>query len=205
MTYAYARVSAKDQNLERQLSAFYEFGIDKKYVYCEKKSGKDFNRTVYKRLIKKLKNGDLLVIKSIDRLGRNYNGIIYEWNRLTNVIGAHILVLDIPLLDTREKSDSLIGKFVSDIVLQVLSFVAENERENIKLRQAEGIRSAKEKGVKFGRPCRKYSDKFLAVVNDYFNKRIKLKTALKTLEINQSNFFYHIRKIKKDRKSLLNK
>ncbi|MGN1099646.1 MAG: recombinase family protein [Christensenellales bacterium] len=196
MTYAYARVSAKDQNLERQLAAFNEFGIEKKRIFSEKRSGKDFERKAYQRLLKKLKSKDLLVIKSIDRLGRNYSRIIEEWNRITNVIGADILVLDMPLLDTRTKSDTLVGKFISDIVLQVLSFVAENERENIKARQAEGIRTAKEKGVRFGRPSIVYSEKFLSVADDYICKRIKLKTALKLLNIKQNNFYYHIRKIK---------
>lgn len=196
MIYAYARVSAKDQNLDRQLSAFFEFGIDKRCVFCEKKSGKDFDRIQYNRLIKKLKNGDLLVIKSIDRLGRNYTGIIEEWNKITNIIGADILVLDMPLLDTRARADTLVGKFVSDIVLQVLSFVAQNERENIKARQAEGIKLAKEKGVRFGRPSFVYTDEFLSVAHEYLTKRIKLQTALQLLNIKQNNFYYHIRKIK---------
>lgn len=196
MIYAYARVSAKDQNLERQFSAFLEFGIEKSRVFSEKKSGKDFERKEYKRLLKRLKAGDLLVIKSIDRLGRNYSQIIEEWNRITNIIGADILVLDMPLLDTRTKADTLVGKFISDIVLQVLSFVAENERESIKARQAEGIKIAREKGVRFGRPSFVYSEEFLSIANDYIRKRIKLKTALQRLNIKQSNFFYHIRKIK---------
>ena len=190
MEYAYARVSAKDQNLQRQIAAFSEFGIEKSRIFSEKKSGKDFER------------GDLLVIKSIDRLGRNYSQIIEEWNRITNIIGADILVLDMPLLDTRTKADTLVGKFISDIVLQVLSFVAENERESIKARQAEGIKIAHQKGVRFGRPSFVYSEEFLSVANDYLCKRIKLKTALQLLNINQSNFFYHIYKIKKN-KSIL--
>lgn len=196
MTYAYARVSTKDQNLERQLSAFYQFGIEKSRVFSEKKSGKDFERTAYKRLLKKLKAGDLLVIKSIDRLGRNYTQIIEEWSRITNVIGADVLVLDMPILDTRKKADTLVGKFISDVVLQVLSFVAQNERENIKARQAEGIKTAKEKGVRFGRPSFIYTDEFLSVANEYLCKRMKLKTALQRLPIQQSNFYYHIRNIK---------
>lgn len=196
MIYAYARVSAKDQNLERQLSAFYDFGIEKPHVFSDKKSGKNFEREEYKRLLKKLKTGDLLVIKSIDRLGRNYSQIIEEWNRITNELGADVLVLDMPLLDTRTKANTLVGKFISDVVLQVLSFVAENERENIKARQAEGIKIAKEKGVRFGRPSFIYTDEFLSVVNDYLCKRVKLKTALQLLNITQSNFYYHVRKIK---------
>ena len=197
MIYAYARVSAKDQNLQRQIAAFREFGIEKSRIFSEKKSGKDFERKEYKRLLKRLIRGDLLVIKSIDRLGRNYSQIIEEWNRITNVIGADILVLDMPLLDTRAKSDTLVGKFILDIVLQVLSFVAENERENIKARQAEGIKAAKEKGVRFGRPPLLYSDEFLSVAGDYLGRRIKLDSALRRLNIKRDNFYYHLRKIKK--------
>ena len=152
MEYAYARVSAKDQNLQRQIAAFSEFGIEKSRIFYEKKSGKDFERKEYKRLLKKLTSGDLLVIKSIDRLGRNYSQIIEEWNRITNIIGADILVLDMPLLDTRTKADTLVGKFISDIVLQVLSFVAENEREGIKARQAEGDKDCASKGRSFRPP-----------------------------------------------------
>lgn len=194
--YAYARVSARDQNLERQLQAFYEFGIEKCRIFSDKKSGKDFERKGYKRLLKKLKCGDLLVIKSIDRLGRNYESIISEWGYITNSVGADILVLDMPLLDTRTKSDTLVGKFISDIVLQVLSFVAQNERENIKARQADGIRIAKQNGVKFGRPRRQYSDEFIAVAKDYICKRISSENAIKRLSMKRENFYYHIRRIK---------
>lgn len=195
-TYAYARVSARDQNLQRQIAAFTDFGIERNRIFCDKKSGKDFERKGYNRLIKKLKRGDLLVIKAIDRLGRNYSAIIEEWARITNVIGANILVLDMPLLDTRERGDSLMGKFISDIVLQVLSFVAENERENIKARQADGIRLAKQKGVKFGRPERLYPEEFLEVANDYISKRITSKTAMTALGLKKDNFYYHIQRIK---------
>ena len=196
-TYAYARVSARDQNLERQIEAFIEFGIDKSRIFTDKKSGKDFERTGYKRLLKKLKSGDLLVIKSIDRLGRNYDQIIAEWAYITNSVGADILVLDMPLLDTRTKAETLVGKFISDIVLQVLSFVAENERANIKARQADGIRIAKQNGVKFGRPKMKYSDKFMAVAIDYINKGITSGRAIQMLEIRRENFYYHVRQIRK--------
>lgn len=200
-TYAYARVSARDQNLTRQMEAFLAFGVEKENIYSDKKSGKDFDRTAYKMMLKKIKSGDLLVIKSIDRLGRNYDQIITEWNRITNVIGADILVLDMPLLDTRTKADTLVGKFISDIVLQVLSFVAENERQNIKARQAEGIEAAKERGVKFGRPKTRYSRKFMSVMDDYLNKRIRLKDALALLNIKEDNFFYHVRKIRQSKDS----
>lgn len=195
-TYAYGRVSAKDQNLQRQLAAFHEFGIEQQFIYTDKKSGKDFERKEYKRLLKRLRAGDLLVIKSIDRLGRNYDQIIEEWNRITNAVGADILVLDMPLLDTRAKTETLVGKFISDIVLQVLSFVAENERENIKQRQAEGIKIARQKGVRFGRPSFIYSDEFLSVAYDYKEKRISSKTAMRLLGLKQDNFYFHIHKLK---------
>lgn len=196
-TYAYARVSARDQNLDRQIAAFIEFGIDKSRIFSDKKSGKDFERKGYKRLIKLLKRGDLLVIKSIDRLGRNYDQIIAEWAHITNTVGADILVLDMPILDTRTNADTLVGKFISDIVLQVLSFVAENERENIKARQADGIRIAKQNGVKFGRPKIEYSDKFIEVAIDYINKGISSDRAIQILDIKRENFYYHVRQIRK--------
>ena len=125
MIYAYARVSSRDQNLTRQLDAFAAFGVEKRNIYCDKKSGKNFERKGYLKLMRKLKKGDLLVIKSIDRLGRNYKMITDEWSNIVNKIGADILVLDMPILDTRSSENSLIGKFISDIVLQILSFVAE--------------------------------------------------------------------------------
>lgn len=195
-TYAYARVSARDQNLQRQIAAFTEYGIQKNRIFFDKKSGKDFERNGYKRLLKKLKRGDLLVIKSIDRLGRNYDQIIAEWSYITNTLCADILVLDMPLLDTRTKSDTLVGKFISDIVLQVLSFVAQNERENIQARQADGIRIAIANGVKFGRPQRRYSSEFIATAKAYIEKRISSKEAIKILGLRLDNFYYHIRRIK---------
>jgi len=195
-TYAYARVSARDQNLQRQIAAFMEFGVKKSRIFSDKKSGKDFERFGYQKLLQRIKQGDLLVIKSIDRLGRNYDAIIHEWDRLTNKIGADILVLDMPLLDTREQNGSLVGKLISDIVLQVLSFVAENERENIKARQADGIKLALEKGVKFGRPTVEYSEKFLSVVDDYFHKKISSRDVMRMFGIKKYNFYYHIRRIR---------
>lgn len=195
--YAYARVSSRDQNLTRQINAFLDFGIDKRRIFCDRKSGKDFDRTQYKKLLKKLKSGDLLVIKSIDRLGRNYDAIIAQWSKIVNEIGADIVVLDMPLLDTREKQDSLVGKFISDIVLQILSFVAENERANIKSRQEEGIRIAKSKGIRFGRPVREYSDEFTSTLDDYMQKRISAKVARSFLGLKRDNFYYHVRRIKK--------
>lgn len=191
-TYAYARVSARDQNLDRQLNAFEDFGVMKQNIFCDKKSGKDFDRKSYLKLLKKLKTGDLLVIKSIDRLGRDYDSIISEWSKIVSKIGADILVLDMPLLDTRTKANSLVGKFISDIVLQVLSFVAQNERENIRARQAEGIAAAKKKGVRFGRPNTVYTQKFLEIVNDFKSKKISLKEATSASGMKAANFYYHM-------------
>lgn len=194
-TYAYARVSAQDQNLARQLDAFSSYGVLPKHIYCDKKSGKDFDRENYLKLLKKLKKGDLLIIKSIDRLGRNYDAIIFEWNRITNQIHADILVIDMPLLDTRTKADTLVGKFISDIVLQILSFVAENERTAIKQRQMEGIAAAKLRGTKFGRPAKVYDEEFKSIVKQYKSKKLSLHDALTLSGLNRCNFYYHMRKL----------
>ena len=150
-TYGYIRVSTKEQNEDRQLIALREMSIPEQNIFMDKQSGKDFNRPQYKKLVKKLKPDDLLYIKSIDRLGRNYEEIQNQWRILTKEKKIDIVVLDMPLLDTRRGKD-LMGTFLSDIVLQVLSFVAENERTNIRQRQAEGIAAAKARGVRFGRP-----------------------------------------------------
>lgn len=195
MIYGYARVSGNDQNLSRQLEAFDNYGIDTANVFADKMSGKNFERKNYKRLLKKLKAGDLVVVKSIDRLGRNYDGIIEEWSRITSTIGADILVLDMPLLDTQTKTGTLVGKLISDIVLQVLSFVAENERENIRSRQEEGIRLAKIHGVKFGRPLREYSLEFIQTAKGYKEKNVPLMDALLLLKTSKSNFYYHVKKL----------
>ena len=157
--YGYISVSSRDQNEDRQLIALKEVGVPEKNIYLDKKSGKDFNRPQYKKLLRKMKKDDLLYIKSIDRLGRNYEEILQQWRVLTKEKGIDIVVLDMPLLDTRRGKD-LMGTFLSDIVLQVLSFVAENERTNIKQRQAEGIAAAKVKGVRFGRPPRPLPENF---------------------------------------------
>lgn len=154
LIYGYARVSTREQNLARQVEELKKIAD---CIYSDKESGKDFNRPAYKKLIKKIKRGDVLVVKSIDRLGRNYDMIIEEWQTITKKKGADIKVLDMPLLDTTTKGD-LTGKFISDLVLQILSYVAETERANIKERQAEGIRIAKANGVKFGRPRKEPED-----------------------------------------------
>ena len=189
MIYAYIRVSTKQQKIDRQYEEIKELGIDDKYIYIDKESGKDFDRTNYKRLIKKIKKDDLLIIKSIDRLGRNYEMIIEEWSYITKVIDADIKVLDMPLLDTRIKSDNLVGKFISDIVLQVLSFVAENERANIKERQAEGIRVAKEKGVRFGRPKVSTIPNTNEILDKYINHEITNTYASSIIGVSKSTFF----------------
>ena len=157
--YGYVRVSTKEQNEERQLIALHEVGVLQKNIYMDKQSGKDFNRPQYKKLLKKIKPGDLLYIKSIDRLGRNYEEIQNQWRIITKEKNADIYVIDMPLLDTRRGKD-LLGTFISDLVLQLLSFVAENERTNIKQRQAEGIAAAKAKGIRFGRPPKPLPDNF---------------------------------------------
>ena len=150
MTYGYVRVSSRDQNEERQMIAMQDFGVEKKQIYLDKQSGKDFERPQYQKLLRKIKNGDTLVIKSIDRLGRNYDEILVQWRTITKQKKAAIVVLDMPLLDTRQNRD-LTGTLIADIVLQLLSYVAQTEREFIKQRQKEGIAAAKARGVRFGR------------------------------------------------------
>ena len=166
--YGYVRVSTKDQNENRQLEAMKQLEILKKNIYVEKISGKDFDRPIYQKLVKKLRPDDLLYIKSIDRLGRNYEEILEQWRILTKEKKVDIVVLDMPLLDTRRGKD-LIGTFLSDIVLQVLSFVAENERSNIKQRQAEGIAIAKARGVRFGRPPKPLPSNFYKIYQKWLS------------------------------------
>lgn len=197
MTYAYIRVSTKQQKINRQYEEIKQYNISDKFIFIDKESGKDFDRTNYQKLIKKLKKDDLLIIKSIDRLGRNYHMIIDEWTKITKTIGADILVIDMPLLDTRTKGENLVGKFISDIVLQVLSFVAENERVNIKQRQAEGIRIAKEKGVKFGRPKIILSESMIKILDKYINKELNNIEATKLIGVSHGTFFRLVKERKK--------
>lgn len=157
--YGYVRVSTREQNEDRQMIAMREMGVPKSNIYMDKQSGKDFDRPQYKKLLRKLKKDDLLYIKSIDRLGRNYGEIQNQWRILTKEKGVDICAIDMPMLDTRRGKD-LLGTFLSDIVLQVLSFVAENERTNIRQRQAEGIAAAKARGVRFGRPPKPLPENF---------------------------------------------
>lgn len=189
MEYAYIRVSTKTQKIDRQYEKIKGLGIDDRFIYVDRESGKDFNRTNYQKLIKKLKKDDLLIVKSIDRLGRNYQMILEEWTRIIKTIGADIKVLDMPLLDTRIEGRNLVGKFISDIVLQVLSFVAENERNNIKERQAEGIRIAKEKGIRFGRPKAITPPNTNEILLQFINKEITNVEAAKLIGVSRGTFF----------------
>ena len=187
--YGYIRVSSKDQNEDRQLIAMQELHISSSNIYTDKQSGKDFNRPQYRRLLRKLRRDDLLYIKSIDRLGRNYAEILEQWRILTKEKGIDIVVLDMPLLDTRRGKD-LMGTFLSDIVLQVLSFVAENERTNIKQRQAEGIAAAKAKGVRFGRPPRPLPPGFHDAYQKWRSGDITCTEAAQRCNMSLSTFRY---------------
>ena len=191
--YGYIRVSSKDQKEDRQQIALNEVGVNLQNIYVDKQSGKDFNRPKYKKMLRKLKKDDLLYIKSIDRLGRNYEEILQQWRILTKEKGVDIVVLDMPLLDTRRGKD-LMGTFLSDIVLQVLSFVAENERTNIKQRQVEGIAAAKAQGIKFGRPPLPLPDNFYEVHKVWRSKKITLKQAAEACNMPVGTFYGKARK-----------
>jgi DNA invertase Pin-like site-specific DNA recombinase len=186
--YGYIRVSTREQNEDRQLLAMRELAILERNIFTDKQSGKDFERPQYKRLVKKLRPDDLLYIKSIDRLGRSYGEILEQWRILTREKGIDIVVLDMPLLDTRRGKD-LMGTFLSDIVLQVLSFVAENERTNIRQRQAEGIAAAKARGVKFGRPPSPLPENFYRVHRDWRGKKLTLQQAANACAMPVSTFY----------------
>ncbi len=190
--YGYVRVSSTDQNEDRQMIALKETGVDEKSIYMDKQSGKDFERLNYKKMARKLKAGDLLYILSIDRLGRSYEEIQKQWRVLTKEIGIDICVLDMPLLDTRNGKD-LMGTFIADLVLQILSFVAQNERENIKKRQAEGIAAAKAKGIKFGRPEKEVPDEFGKLIKAWEQKKMPLANVLKQCDISEATFYRRLR------------
>lgn len=187
-TFGYVRVSSKEQNVERQLVAFKEYGIEERDIYIDKQSGKDFNREQYNTLKHILRENDLLVIKSIDRLGRNYEMIVNEWKDITKNIKVDIVVIDMPLLDTRKNKD-LLGTFISDLVLQILGYVAEQERTFIKQRQKEGISVAKNNGVKFGRPKIEKPLNFDDVVLKWKNNEIKTKEAMELLGLKPNTFY----------------
>ena len=195
MKYGYVRVSTAQQHIDRQIDALLELGLDKSCIYIDYESGKDFNRRNYKKLIRKLKKDDLVIIKSIDRLGRDYNIIIDEWRLITKEKEADIMVIDMPLLDTRIEGKNLVGKFISNIVLQVLSFVAQNERETMRVRQAEGIRTAKARGVKFGRPRITLPLNYEIVARQYLNKEITNKKACEILGMTRGSFFRYMKEL----------
>lgn len=192
--YGYVRVSSRDQNEERQMIAMRELAVAEKNIFMDRQSGKDFERPAYQCMVRCMKKNDLLYIKSIDRLGRNYGEILEQWQILTKEKEIDIVVLDMPLLDTRRGKD-LMGMFLSDIVLQVLSFVAENERANIRQRQAEGIAAAKARGVKFGRPEMPYPDNFRKVHQDWRDKKITLRQAADACEMSVGTFYGKARKL----------
>jgi len=187
--FGYIRVSSRDQNEDRQTIALQGLSIPAENIYIDKQSGKNFERPAYKRMVRQMKKDDLLYIKSIDRLGRNYGEILEQWRVLTKEKGIDIVVLDMPLLDTRRGKD-LMGTFLSDIVLQVLSFVAENERTNIRQRQAEGIAAARARGVRFGRPPRPLPENFFQVYRQWKNGKITGVAAAKACGMPMSTFRY---------------
>lgn len=190
--YGYIRVSSTDQNEDRQLIALTEIGVPEKNIFMDKQSGKNFDRPQYQKLVKKLKSGDLLYILSIDRLGRNYEEIQNQWRILTKEKGVDICVLDMPLLDTRQGKD-LMGTFIADLVLQILSFVAQSERENIRKRQEQGIAAAKAKGVRFGRPEKPVPDNFGKLVSDWEKKKVSFEDTLKLCNMSEATFYRKLR------------
>lgn len=186
--YGYVRVSSTDQNEDRQMIALHQVGVEDKHIFMDKQSGKDFDRPQYKKMVKKMRQGDLLYVLSIDRLGRNYDEIQHQWRILTKEIGIDVCVIDMPLLDTRRSKD-LLGTFVADLVLQVLSFAAHNERDNIRKRQAEGIAAAKARGVHMGRPVITAPPDFDQVVKSWEKKEITMEEAMKRCRMSETTFY----------------
>lgn len=193
--YGYARVSTAQQHTDRQLSSLLAFGVAAEHIYTDRQSGKDFNRPAYTRLLKKLRRGDILAVTSIDRLGRNYTEILEQWRSITRERQADIVVLDMPLLDTR-REESLTGMLISDIVLQLLSYVAHTERENLRKRQAEGVAEAKKRGVRFGRPRRPVPAKFADVCALLRAQKCTKKEAAALLGLPRSTFADMIRRFR---------
>ncbi|MBQ8940989.1 MAG: recombinase family protein [Firmicutes bacterium] len=202
--YFYARVSTKEQNLDRQFEEFMRLGADKKYIFYDKQSGKDFDRKAYNLLVGTdesaplLREGDLLTIYSIDRLGRNYTQIQEQWKFITQVLKANIRVIDMPLLNTAVTKDNLDGRFVSDLVLQIISYVAEKERENIKARQRQGIDIAKKQGKRFGRPSIDYPPNWSDVYDKWKNKQITAVKAMEMLDLKCNTFYNLVKKYEKN-------
>lgn len=202
--YAYIRVSTKEQNIARQLAALESYRIPENNVYIDYQSGKDFDRPEYKKLLRKLNKGDLLIIKSIDRLGRNYNEILLQWQHITKDIQADILVLDMELLDTRTKDNGLTGTLIADLVLQILAYVAQTERDYIRQRQAEGIAAAKAEGRQFGRKPIPLPFEFEALYASWLAGEISTRQAAEKLGISHSTFFRICRKRREEEKTVLN-
>ena len=196
--YGYVRVSTADQNEDRQLAALRARLVPEDNIFCDKQSGKDFERPEYKKMLRILKTDDLIYVMSIDRLGRNYEEIQQQWRILTKEIGVDICILDMPLLDTRKGRD-LMGTFIADLVLQILSFVAQNERENIRKRQAEGIAAAKERGVKFGRPEIALPDGFEHAVDLWERKEVPLCEILRKCGMSESTFYRRLREYRRQK------
>ncbi len=186
--YGYVRISATDQNEDRQMEAMRKKGVEENHIYVDKQSGRDFNRPGYLELLGRLKEGDLLYVLSIDRLGRNYKEVQEQWRTLTKEMGVDICVIEMPLLDTRNGKD-LMGTFIADLVLQILSFVAESERDNIRKRQEQGIAVAKAKGVRFGRPRVQVPREFPEIVDEWERKEISFREALKRCGMSQATFY----------------
>ena len=198
-SYGYIRVSSTDQNEDRQVIAMRELKIPQGQIFIDKQSGKDFDRPRYRALVKKLKSGDLLYVLSIDRLGRNYEEIQNQWRLLAKEKGIDICVIDMPLLDTRLHKD-LIGTFISDIVLQILSFVAQSERENIRKRQAEGIAAAKARGVRFGRPIKKPPENFAKLVKQWERGKLTFLELLEQTGLKEATFYNRLREFRCEKK-----
>ena len=193
--YAYIRVSTLEQNIDRQINSLHQLDIPSKNIVIDKSSGKDFNRPGYEALLRRLRRGDVLFVSSIDRLGRNYEEIQNQWRKLTKQRKVDIVVLDMPLLDTRIGRD-IFGTLVADIVLQLLCFVAEYERDMLKKRQKEGIEAAKAKGVKFGRPIKPLPENFLEIVKEWEIGQISMEQVLNELEMAQSSFFRRLKEVR---------
>lgn len=197
--YGYSRVSTAEQNESRQLIALEKWGIVRKNIYCDKLSGKDFNRPQYQRLRRRLKQGDVLVVSSIDRLGRNYEDVQNEWRYIVKERKADIVILDMPILDTRTNKD-LIGTLISDIVLQLLSYVAQTERENIRVRQAEGIAAARKRGVHLGRQADPIPDHFYEIFEKFERRYYSAEEAAQRMGVTFNQFVWMVRKHRKEMK-----
>jgi DNA invertase Pin-like site-specific DNA recombinase len=205
-TYGYVRVSSIDQNNERQIKAMNEIKIPEAQIYADKQSGKDFERPQYKALLNKLEPGDVIYIQSIDRLGRNYNDIQNQWRILTKERGVDIAVIDMPLLDTRNGKD-LVGTFLADVVLQILSFVAQNERENIRKRQNQGIAAARARGVNFGRPIKKSPENFNELIRAWERGKLTFEEILEQTGLKEATFYSRLRELRlsKNKKTTIKK